>query len=205
MVPSYVVLAVPACLCCFQKAQTIRSWINRKRPDFNRGGYILSTIGVKNVLQIVTAVRYAMYYYFGTYLYEKEIKPSTSLTVMSVIFSVGGFALSSQLAGSNLFVLKAVNILVSSFTSFAGIFMVYGFANLIGCKEDNRIWRGLKKNSFGVYLFHQQLIYPCIMLLNGRVNPVIQVVICFMVLGFISSGITEFLRKWKATKVMFGL
>lgn len=29
------------------------------------GGYILSTIGLKNILQILTALRYAMYYYFG--------------------------------------------------------------------------------------------------------------------------------------------
>ncbi|MDY3767272.1 MAG: acyltransferase [Lachnospiraceae bacterium] len=169
------------------------------------GGYILSTIGFKNVLQIVTAVRYAMYYYFGAYLYEKKIKPNAGLTILSMTFSVGGFMLSTQLAGSNYFVLKALNIVVSSFTSFAGIFMIYGFTNLIAIRKENKIWGNLKKNSFGIYLFHQQLIYPCIMLLNGRVHPVIQVAICFVVAICISSFMTKLLRKWKYTRIMFGL
>lgn len=146
-----------------------------------------------------------MYYYFGAYLYEKEIKPSAGLTILSVAFSLGGFILSNQLAGSNYFIQKAMNILVSSFASFASIFMIYGFANLIGSKEGNRLWGILKKNSFGIYLFHQQLIYPCIMLLNGRVHPVVQVVICFVVAICISSFMTELLRKWKPTRTMFGL
>ena len=102
------------------------------------------------MLQIVTAVRYAMYYYFGAFLYEKKIKPNSGLTILSMSFSVGGFVLSTQLAGSNYFVLKALNIVVSSFTSFAGIFMIYGFANLIGSREDSKIWGMLKKNSFGI-------------------------------------------------------
>ena len=121
-----------------------------------------------------------MYYYFGAYLYEKEIKPSIGLTVMSLIFSVGGFALSNQLSGSNVLFLKTINIAVSRLTSFAGIVMIYGFANLIGSRKDIKIWEKLKKNSFGIYLFHQQLIYPCILLLNGRVHPVVQVAICFV-------------------------
>ena len=83
--------------------------------------------------------------------------------------------------------------------------MIYGLANLIGSKENNKIWEILKNNSFGVYLFHQQLIYPCITLLNGRVHPVVQVVICFVVAVCISSFMTKLLRKWKPTRIMFGL
>ena len=54
------------------------------------------------------------------------------MTILSMPFSVGGFVLSTQLAGSNYFVLKALNIVVSSVISFAGIFMIYRFANLTG-------------------------------------------------------------------------
>lgn len=169
------------------------------------GGYILSTIGVKNILQIVTALRYAMYYYFGAYLYEKEIKPSIGLTVMSLIFSVGGFALSNQLSGSNVLFLKAINIAVSRLTSFAGIVMIYGFANLIGSRKDIKIWEKLKKNSFGIYLFHQQLIYPCILLLNGRVHPVVQVAICFVLVICISSAMAGLLRKSKTFCILFSI
>lgn len=124
---------------------------------------------------------------------------------MSLIFSVGGFALSNQLAVRSSLVLKVINIAVSSFTSFVGILMVYGFANLIESKIDNMLWGILKKNSFGIYLFHQQLIYPCILLLNGNVYPVVQVAICLVVVICISSVITELLRKWKTTSVLFGI
>ena len=169
------------------------------------GGYILSTIRLINVLQLATAIRYTMYYYFGAFLYEKKIKPNSGLTILSMSFSVGGFVLSTQLASNNYFVLKALSIVVSNFTSFAGIFMIYGFANLIGSRENSKIWGMLKKNSFGIYLLHQQLIYPCIMLLNGRVHPVIQVAICFTVVICLSSAIIELLRKWEYTLIMFGL
>lgn len=146
-----------------------------------------------------------MYYYFGAYLYEKEIKPSIGLTVMSLIFSVGGFALSNQLSGSNGLVLKAINIAVSRLTSFAGIVMIYGFANLIGSRKDIKIWKILKKNSFGIYLFHQQLIYPCILLLNGRVHPVVQVAICFVLVICASSAMTGLLRKSKTFGILFSI
>lgn len=97
-----------------------------------------------------------MYYYFGAYLYEKKIRPKVGLTAFSMFISIGGFALSNQIAGNNYFVLKALNILVSIFTSFAGIPMIYGFANLIGGKErNNKLWGLLKRNSFGIYLFHK--------------------------------------------------
>ena len=146
-----------------------------------------------------------MYYYFGAYLYEKEIKPSIGLTVMSLIFSVGGFALSNQLSGSNGLILKAINIAVSRLTSFAGIVMIYGFANLIGSRKDIKIWKILKKNSFGIYLFHQQLIYPCILLLNGRVHPVVQVAICFVLVICASSAMAGLLRKSKTFGILFSI
>ena len=61
------------------------------------------------------------------------------------------------------------------------------------------------QNSFGIYLFHQQLIYPCIMLLNGKVHPAVQVIVCFIAAICGATVITEFLRKFKVTKVMFGI
>lgn len=38
------------------------------------GRYILSTIRLINVLQLVTAIRYTLYYYFGAFLYENKTK-----------------------------------------------------------------------------------------------------------------------------------
>lgn len=170
------------------------------------GGYILNKIGCINILQIVTAVKYAMFYYLGVYLYEKRTKLSTEKIIFCILLSVGGFVISNLIVDGSSFLMKILDLLTSTFGSLAGILMIYGLATVIGSAAgNNAVWKFLKKNSFGIYLFHQQLIYPCIMLLNGRVYPIIQVTICFILAIAGASIMAEFFRKYKVTKILFGL
>ena len=79
------------------------------------------------------------------------------------------------------------------------------FVNNKKIKLNNRIYKLLENNSFGIYLFHQQIIYFCILLLNGVVHPIIQASISFIVSLIIALCITLLLKKNKTTKFIFGL
>lgn len=101
---------------------------------------------------------------------------------------------------------KLVRLLASNACSLAGVLMVYGIGNLFGCCAGrSALWSKLRQNSFGIYLFHQQLIYPCIMILNGKAHPVVQVIISLVIAICTAGAIFEILRKFKVTKIMFGV
>lgn len=170
------------------------------------GGYVLNKIGFINILQLETAVSYAMFYYLGAYLYEKKVKINVGKVAGCAVISIMGFILSHALIGNGSMLIKLVRLLASNSCSLAGVLMVYGIGDLFGCNAArSALWNKLRQNSFGIYLFHQQLIYPCIMLLNGRVYPVVQVLISFVIAICGASVIAELLRKFKETKIMFGV
>ena len=76
-------------------------------------------------------------------------------------------------------------------------------------KENNvrkaKIWNGMKEKSFGIYLFHQQIIYLTIIPLNGKVTPIVQVIISFLCAVGLASIITAVLKKFKLTRVLYGV
>lgn len=165
---------------------------------------MVNKLGLINFLQLVTAVHYAMFYYMGAYLYEHGIKLSVKKVAFSFEISFGCYILSQVFLDKGLGALKVMLLVSDNIGLFAGVLAVYGMANLVH-KRNDFVWMLLKKNSFGIYLFHQQLIYPCIMLLNGKVHPAVQVIVCFIAAICGATVITEFLRKFKVTKVMFGI
>lgn len=171
------------------------------------GGDILDKIGCINILQIKTALGYAMFYYLGTFLYEKNIKLSVKSTICFIVLSISGFTFSSWEIEKASFVIKLFEVLARNVGFISGVFMIYGIAVLLGNNIGmiGKIWKWLGVNSFGIYLFHQQLIYPCIMILNGRVHPIIQVFLSFFIAVVLSSMMTITLRKWKITSSIFYL
>lgn len=170
------------------------------------GLYVLSKLGFINIFQLVAAVHYGMFYYLGAYLYEHGVNPTIKGTVFYTSLSVGGYFLSQTLADKQAIMLKIVVLLADNIGSLASVLAVYEVVNILSNKTGNSmLWGVLKKNSFGIYLFHQQLIYPCIMLLNGRVHPIVQVLISFLVAICGASIITELFQKIKVAKLMFAL
>ena len=168
------------------------------------GGYVVNKLGLINFLQFVTAVHYAMFYYMGAYLYEHGIKLPVKKVAFSFGISFGCYILSQVILDKESVALKVMLLVSDNIGLLAGVLAVYGMANLVH-KRNDFVGMLLKKNSFGIYLFHQQLIYPCIMLLNGKVHPAVQVIVCFIAAICGATVITEFLRKFKVTKVMFGI
>lgn len=106
-------------------------------------------------------------------------------------------------------ILKAAVMVITFFCSAAGVYMVYSamicFQEKLDHMRYGRLWNALGNNSFGIYLFHQQIIYLTIIPLNGKVPPVMQVGISFITAICAAGLIASVLRKWNMTKALYGL
>lgn len=70
--------------------------------------------------------------------------------------------------------------------------------------QENRIFCTLKKSSFTIYLFHQQIIYVIIHLLNGLLNPYLHAFVNFFGAIVVSLLISALMMKFKVTKILIG-
>lgn len=138
------------------------------------------------MFQFTSAVRYAVYYYLGAYLYEKIQSVKVSHALLAIFISVGSFAFveNYQIIENQFIILKLCTSVAYCICSIAGViaayFVVFLFYDRCGGVRQNMIWKFLKKNSFGIYLFHQQIVYLTIIPLNGKVFPIVQVGISFL-------------------------
>ena len=73
-----------------------------------------------------------------------------------------------------------------------------------GNYKNNKIYKFLTHNNFTIYLFHQQVIYEAITLLNGKVPPVILAVVNFVIAIAILSIIAAILNGWKISRILIG-
>ena len=73
---------------------------------------------------------------------------------------------------------------------------------LINAKK-SKLWNEFKKRCFGIYLFHQQIIYLTIIPLNGKVPPIVQVMISFLCAVGVASIITAVLKRFKLTRILY--
>lgn len=173
------------------------------------GGYLLDKIGV-NVFQVSTAIKYAGYYYLGAYLYKKKIENKWMIPISgfgSIVFFVIDKIIEMNTPSSIL--VRSVGLILAYMCSYMGVVFVFGIVKMITEKLSNvrksKIWKGLKERSFGVYLFHQQIIYLTIIPLNGKVTPIVQVMISFVCAVGVASIITVMLKRFKLTRILYGV
>lgn len=179
------------------------------------GGAVLGKIITINIFQINTAIMYLMYYYLGALLYEKVNYVEINKLVTCVLLSILSFLVWKYATG-----LSAQSILVSlialamkNICSLSSVVMVYLVINKWYEKNKfrtrNSIISNIKKylieNSFGIYLFHQQIIYLVIIPLNGKVSPILQVVISFNIAIMGAGIIIYMIKKSTFLKKIYGL
>ncbi len=70
--------------------------------------------------------------------------------------------------------------------------------------KKSRAFKLLTKYSMPIYLFHQQVVYVFVSLLNGRISPYIHVGVNFIGAMIVSTGIAVLLMKFKCTRFMMG-
>ena len=70
--------------------------------------------------------------------------------------------------------------------------------------QSNKVFKLLSKYSMSMYLFHQQIIYFMITLLNGKVSPYINASANFIVSVIGSFLISWILMKFRGTRFLLG-
>ncbi len=169
-------------------------------------GYGLSAFNI-DLFQLSKSVKYILFFYFGGIIYKSKDKmnfkrgfTSILLTILSYLFlyliDISGIKYS-------VYISKFIDPIISCLEIYA---LFYICKNIIQKNRINsRLYNSLEQNAFGIYLFHQQIIYFTIMIFNGLVHPIIQVLLSFIISLSISLLMSIILKKNKVTKFTFGL
>ncbi len=165
--------------------------------------YILTFNGIY-YYQIHNVFCFIPFFYLGGYLYVTKYKYNYNKVYWLLL---GGSILAimlSALKNSNPFI---ENILMHSF-SMIEVILIYVLCDYLTKKNskiiNNKLFLFLENYSYGIYLFHMQIIFICIVLLNGHIYPLVQVILSFMISIIVSIIITYGLTRIKLTSFLIG-
>lgn len=171
-------------------------------------GGLLSMVDFK-YFQLAVSVKYILFFYLGGYIYEYKKKISWRQVFVMFAMAVVMYALAVCLGKSDNTIIKYSIEFTEPLISVLEVSIIYYLCGKLvqKCKGivNNKLFRILEGNSFGIYLFHQQIIYFTIVWFNGLVPPIVQALFSFVIAIVISLLMSMVLKRWKVTRVMFGL
>lgn len=153
------------------------------------------------ILQISNTAKYLVFFYMG-YLFQnkKEIifdKLKFNKLLCASFFLLNIITLVGSIYTRNIKVPGLIIGLTEFSSAVFGILFIYGVITLLSKTtiEENKIYKSIEKNSFGIYLFHPMLIYIMFHFLGEKdVNPYILTLLVFGVSLLISNILTEMVR-----------
>lgn len=169
---------------------------------------MVGSMVLPNVFQILTACQYLPLLWLGFKIRQYGSKnlmkiPSPVWIAVDVLL----FILVQYLSGFDATIIKLINLGLTFLLHIIGALMAFvvlqKLANRVNWKE-SKVFSVLSKNSMPVYLFHQQVIYVFISLLNGVINPYLHAGINFIGAMAISLLISTLLMKFKWTRFLIG-
>lgn len=158
-----------------------------------------------DVFQIWTGMRFVLYFYIGACLRKDNKKiaykiPSFVYLGIHILL----FITWSNLNGRGGVFFKLISLGISELmyvVGAIGAFVIFErLADLI--KKPSRIIKFGCKYSMSIYLFHQQIIYVVLFLLNGKLHPYLLVLICFFVSTAVSSIISFIMDHFRVTRFL---
>ena len=163
---------------------------------------VLIRIEIPNLFQILTAVRYLLYFYFG-YCFRKygsDLLNKMSVC-MAVVINIGLFYCIRLINNNQVGIWQYATIILTPILCLSGVILSYRISSLINCDRKPTLWKLLERNAFGIYLFHQQIIWIVVDSLNRNAIPTFLIfLVAFFASMLCSIGITEFLKKVKPIK-----
>lgn len=174
-------------------------------------GAMLSAIGIISIFQINTSIRYFVFFYLGGFIYHKQglcnkLKKEKNF----ILLGISGVVLWIiwELTGNSDFILiKAFHVMEKSLSSIVLVLFVYSIVILLGnklhfSKNAMKLYEKVSDDSFGIYLFHQQIIFITLAILNGRIHPVFVVLLSFAFAFTISEVIVSMIKKTPLYKIL---
>lgn len=162
-----------------------------------------------NFFQLATAIKYILYFYLGGYIYRYGKNISWRQTIIMIFGAVILYAVAVVLGDSGNTIIKYSTRFIEPVVSVLEVSAIYFLCSKLvlrcGGILKNKFYQLLEENSFGIYLFHQQIIYYTIIWLNGLAHPVVQALLSFVIALSVSLLMSWILKKWRVTRFMFGL
>lgn len=162
------------------------------------GGAFLIRFNVPDIFQIITSLRYLIFFFFGYAL----CRDGTTLLkkvniVVVIILHLTVFALVYYLNHYCQHPVRLASVFLTPLISLSGIVVFYKIVGAVKCRmnrkdqvqKQNLIVLLFKKNEFSIYFFHQQWIWVVISLMNYEyISPY-----CIIVVGFVVSVVLSVL------------
>lgn len=174
--------------------------------------YLLGTVGSNicpNYYMIWTACRYVLFFGCGFFIRKFKMESLSKknplifascycliFAIYKITYNVGDV---SNIHKIYSYGIECIFHLVGSITVFFILQRLAEYFNVNGGKSTK-----LAQYSMPIYLFHEQIIYIVIGLLNGKINIYILSIICFVVSVSGSYIISKVLFKWKFTRILIG-
>lgn len=159
--------------------------------------------------QLPKVFQYILYFYFGGFIYYNKNKISAKQAFIMALSAVALYICSMFAASSYMKPFHYMSIAINPIVSILEAGSIYYFCTALiksgKIKAKSKIYKLLEDNSFGIYLFHQQIVYFTIVWLNGLVHPVAQALLSFVIALSVSLLMSWLLKKWRVTRFMFGL
>lgn len=173
---------------------------------------ILGNRLLSNIFCVWTACQYVPIFYVGMRIMQKEANGEKRITQQipwylwlvadGMLFA--GVTLVSQMDGV---IRTLISVSLNFVLHIVGGIMAWTVLQSLAAHvkwKDNRCFMTLSSYSMSMYLFHQQIIYFTIVLLNGKVNPWLHAGINFVVAFIGSVLISVTLVHWKITRNLVG-
>lgn len=169
---------------------------------------LIGSMVLPNVFQVLKACTYLPLFWLGFKI--RQYGSDTLMKIPSLVWITADvllFIIVQYLSGFDATIIKLLNLGFTFLLHIIGALMAFvvlqKLANRVNWKE-SKAFTLLSKNSMPVYLFHQQVIYVFISLLNGVINPYIHAGINFIGAMVISLIISTLLMKFKWTRFLIG-
>jgi len=162
-----------------------------------------------NLFQIAKIAEFSLFFYQGGYLYKYKNNYDLRKKIIIILCCIGTLLIAISIRKYDTFIFGILYIFIIQLLSLLEVMIIYFICSYIVInrivKNNSKMCSVLENNSFGIYLFHQQIIYFTIVLLNGVVHPIVQVLLSFIISLTLSLLMSVILKKNKITKFMFGL
>lgn len=176
--------------------------------------YVIGLVGsrlIPNVFCIWTACQYIPFFCIGIQIRLKHEKNPESnlnkgkssvsiwLIVYTLLFAV------NVIAEKNIakVILPLLGLVLHIIGALAAFYILQNAANKFDWMT-NKMFMALSACSMPMYLFHQQIIYVVISILNGKVNPYLNAAANFVISIVVSLFISQALRRFKLTRFLIG-
>lgn len=174
------------------------------------GAYGVGIVGkavLPNVFMIWTACQYLPVFWLGFKIRQYGSGLIRKIpAVIYILLDILLFFVAKRLGTQNGILFKLLDLGCSFLLNVVGALMAFAVLQKIGDKINwnNGFFRFLSKRNMVVYVLHQQVIYFCIVWLNGLINPYINAAVNFFVSLGISLLLATVLLKFRVTRFLVG-